>query len=310
MARPDHPMTRMTQEMLAGAEGFVWLTGRVLDQRRFAYHFGSGPAAGVRSALEAYHAPDGGFAFGLEPDVRGAASQPVTMAAALKLLDEIGQLDEATALPLCDWLASITVSDGGIPLVLPSQRAYPRPPWFSVSDNPPGDLLATGPAVGMLLKNKIEHPWLRGATDFCWRAVEAVAETHPYEAEAAVTFLDFAPDRERATSLAAQVGQLVRDQGLFLDPAHPDQARLAPGYAPGEFHLAYDYATRPTSVARPWFTDAEFARSLDALAAAQQQDGGWPISWAQWSPTTATESRPTATTVALLTLRAYDAADS
>src|SRR5215469_18582983 len=69
-------MTRMTREMLARAEGFVWLTGRVLDQRRFACHFGSGSADGVRRALDAYHAPDGGFAFGLEPDVRGPASQP------------------------------------------------------------------------------------------------------------------------------------------------------------------------------------------------------------------------------------------
>ena len=300
-------MTRTTREMLARAEGFVWLTGRVLDQRRFAYQFGSGSADGVRRALDAYHAPDGGFAFGLEPDVRGSASQPVTMATALKLLDETGQLDEATAAPLCDWLASVSAPDGGIPAVLPSLRAYPRPPWFTVADDPPGDLLATGPAVGMLLKNKIEHPWVRGAADFCWLAVEALTETHPYEAEAAVTFLDYAPDRERAESLATRVGQLVRDQGLFLDPAHPEAASLAPGYAPGEFHLACDYAIRPTSVGRGWFTDAEFARSLDALAAAQQDDGGWPINWAQWSPITASESRPAVTTLALLTLRAYDA---
>ena len=300
----------MTQEMLARAEGFVWLTGRVLDQRRFAYHFGSGSAVGVRSALDAYHAPDGGFAFGLEPDVRGSASQPVTMATALKLLDEIGELDEATALPLCDWLASVSAPGGGIPAVLPSLRAYPQPPWFSVADDPPGELLATGPAVGMLLKNKIEHPWLRGAADFCWRAVETLTETHPYEAEAAVTFLDYAPDRDRAGRLAARLGELVRDQGLFLDPAYPDQARLAPGYAAGEFHLAYDYAIRPTSVGRAWFTGAEFARSLDALAAAQQEDGGWPINWAQWSLTTASESRPAVTTLALLMLRAYDAAGS
>src|SRR5262252_7634152 len=135
----------------------------------------------------------------------------------------------------------------------------------------------------------------------------ALTQTHPYQAEAAVTFLDHAPDQERVESLGTRVGQLVRDQGLFLDPAHPEAARLAPGYAPGEFHLACDYAIRPTSVGRGWFTDAEFARSLDALAAAQQDDGGWPINWAQWSPIAASESRPAVTTLALLTLRAYDA---
>ena len=95
---------------------------------------------------------------------------------------------------------------------------------------------------------------------------------------------------------------------MFLDPAHPERARLAPGYAPGEFHLAHDYAARPTSLGHAWFTDAELARSLEALATAQQQDGGWPINWAQWSPSTASEARPAVTTLALLTLRAYDAA--
>lgn len=119
-----------------------------------------------------------------------------------------------------------------------------------------------------------------------------------------------APDRQRAESLAARLGQLVRDQGLFLDPAHSDLARLAPGYAPGEFHLAHDYAIRPASAGCAWFTDAELARSLDALAAAQQEDGGWPVTWAQWSPTTASESRPAVTTLALLILRAYDTAGS
>ncbi|NUP33135.1 MAG: hypothetical protein HOU01_15645, partial [Streptomycetaceae bacterium] len=45
--------------------------------------------------------------------------------------------------------------------------------------------------------------------------------------------------------------------------------------------------------------------SLTALAAEQEDDGGWPIRWAQWSPTIRVEARPIVTVEALLTLRAY-----
>ncbi len=95
---------------------------------------------------------------------------------------------------------------------------------------------------------------------------------------------------------------------VLLDPAHPGEAPVAPGYAPGEHHLPYDYAPTPDSLARAWFTDQEITRSLDALAANQQEDGGWPIRWAQWAPSTAVESRPGVTLAALAMLRAWERA--
>ncbi len=172
-------MTRVTEPMLASAESFIWLTGRVLEQRRFAFLFGSETPAAVHRALDAYRGADGGYAFGLEPDVRGPASQPVTLPAALRVLDEIGALDQAAAETVCVWLASVTAPDGGVPAVLPTLRAYPRPPWLPVPDAPAGDLLATGPIVGLLLKNGVEHPWLEHATTFCWRAVAEMREPTP-----------------------------------------------------------------------------------------------------------------------------------
>lgn len=47
------------------------------------------------------------------------------------------------------------------------------------------------------------------------------------------------------------------------------------------------------------------SRSLDHLAAQQQEDGGWPIRRRQWAPSTAVEARPMATIEALRILRAY-----
>jgi hypothetical protein len=304
-------MGRLTESMLARAEDFVWLTGRVLEQRRFAQLFRSGPATGALAALDAYRAADGGYAFGVEPDVRGPAAQPVSLPAVLRILDQLGALDQRSAAPVCDWLAEVAAPDGGVPAVLPTLRPYPRPPWLPVSDAPAGDLLATGPIVGLLRKHAVEHPWLEPAERFCRAAVDglldASAATHPYQAEAALAFLEHVPDQEYGARQAARLGGLVREQRLvLLDPGHPEQARLAPGYAPGEHHLAYDYAPTPDSPASAWFSAEEWGRALDHLAAEQQPDGGWPITWAQWAPTTAVESRPGVTLTALLTLRAWE----
>src|SRR6478609_9161732 len=76
---------------LARAEHFVWLTARVLEQRRFAYHFLGGDADAVETALAAYRNDDDGYGHALEPDLRGPVSQPLHTAHALRVLDSIGR---------------------------------------------------------------------------------------------------------------------------------------------------------------------------------------------------------------------------
>jgi hypothetical protein len=49
--------------------------------------------------------------------------------------------------------------------------------------------------VGLLHRNEVLHAWLFRAMDFCWAEVGSLDKTHPYEAMAAVAFLDSAPDR-------------------------------------------------------------------------------------------------------------------
>ncbi|KUL51217.1 hypothetical protein ADL22_06625 [Streptomyces sp. NRRL F-4489] len=291
---------------LARAERFVWLTARVLEQRLFAYHFLGGGADPVETALTAYRNDDDGYGHALEPDLRGPVSQPLHTALALRVLDRIGRCDGRRVERICRYLTRVSTRDGALPAVHPSLRGYPAAPWIPVADDPPSSLLSTGPVVGLLHRNQVWHAWLFRATDYCWAAVESMETTHPYEAEAAVAFLDGAPDRPRAAAAAQRLGRLVREQGLVvLDPARAAETPVAPGYAPGEHHFAYDYAASPRSLARGWFTDAELERSLDHLAGLQREDGGWPVNWRLWAPGTELESRPRVTLEALLTLRAY-----
>ncbi|CAM5703299.1 Prenyltransferase OS=Streptomyces antimycoticus OX=68175 GN=SANT12839_068410 PE=4 SV=1 [Streptomyces antimycoticus] len=104
---------------LSRAERFVWLTARVLEQRRFAYHFLGGGAEAVETALAAYLGTDGGYGHALEPDLRGPASQPLHAVHALRVLDGIGRCGGQRAERLCRYLTS--VSD-------PGRRAARLPP--------------------------------------------------------------------------------------------------------------------------------------------------------------------------------------
>ncbi|AZQ37855.1 hypothetical protein EJ357_34000 [Streptomyces cyaneochromogenes] len=300
------PPTSPAHSPLFRAEQFVWLTARVLEQRLFAYHFLNGAADPVETALDAYRNEDGGYGHALEPDLRGPVSQPLHTGHALHILDAIERCGGQRVDRVCRYLTSVSTPDGALPAIHPSQRGYPSAPFLPITDDPPSALLVTGPVVGLLHRNEVWHAWLFRATDFCWQAVESLEKSRPYEIEAAVAFLDSAPDRTRAEAAADRLGRMVREQRLAaLEPDSLDTRPAPPDRAPDEHHFPHDYARTPRSLARAWFTDDEMARSLDHLVGEQQQDGGWPVRRRQWAPGTALETRPMATIEALRTLRAH-----
>lgn len=285
----------------------MWLTARVLEQRRFAHHFTGGGAEAVETALTAYRNEDGGYGHGLEPDLRGPVSRPSHTAHALYVLDSAGRCGGPRVERVCRYLTLVSTADGALPALAPRARDA------SGAGAPPaqGELLTTGPVVGLLHRNQVWHAWLFRATDFCWAAVEALEKPHPYEVAAAVAFLDGVPDRARAAGAADRLGRLVRERLMaVLDPGRPDAYPGALTYAVGdppggERLFPYDYARVPESVARRWFTDEEMDGSLGHLARAQRADGGWPPGRPASAPVATVERRPMATIEALRTLRAY-----
>ncbi|MFC8077211.1 hypothetical protein ACFUN8_16980 [Streptomyces sp. NPDC057307] len=296
--------TRASQPTpLVRAERFVWQTARVLEQRRFAHHFTGGGAEAVETALAAYRNEDGGYGHGLEPGLRGPVSRPTHTAHALYVLDSVGRCGGPRVERVCRYLTLVSAADGALPPA--------NPPAGTDDARGRGELLATGPVVGLLHRNQVWHAWLFRATDFCWAAVGALEKPHPYEVVAAVAFLDGVPDRARAAGAADRLGRLVRERLMaVLDPGRPDAypgaAVHAAGDLPGGERLfPHDYARVPESVARRWFTDEEMDGSLSFLARAQREDGGWPPGRPPGEPVAGLERRPLATIEALRTLRAY-----
>jgi hypothetical protein len=292
---------------LDAAETFIWLHARLVDRHRYACLFKDGDPEQALDALRPYQNADGGFGHALEPDDRGRSSQPAHVHAALRVLDEVGRCRGPMLKRALDYLASATTPDGGVPVALASLRRDPRAPWWDVEgDAPPGALLPTAGIVGVLIRNGVQHPWIEPATAFCWRAIAALESTHPYELDCCLTFLEHVPDRDRADLEIDRIGRLVREQRLVaLDRDAPGDALIPPGYAPGELHFPLDYAPRPASPARRWFSDREIERDLDTLERAQAEDGGWTFNWRAWNPAAALEWRGWVTIRALTMLRAY-----
>jgi hypothetical protein len=208
------------------AERFLLLNARLIDRLRFARLFRDGTTEAVLAALRAYQNPDGGFGNALEPDLRGAASQPQPVEVAFHLLDELDAFRDpmvgAVVGAACDYLAGITRPGGGVPFVLPSVRATPRAPWWETEDDPPGNLNPTAALAGLLHRNRVTHPWLEGATAFCWQALEHQVPTGEYEVRATRTFLDNVPDRARAAGFLARLPEPDDDLDALAAGQRPD----------------------------------------------------------------------------------------
>jgi hypothetical protein len=281
-------------DTITRAGRYLQAHGRLIERHRFEAIFENGSAKRVLDALRCYQNADGGFGNALEPDLRGAGSQPEPVEVAFWILDSLDSVNgfaDPMVIAACDYLETITAEDGGVPFVLPSVRETLHAPWWETEDEPPGSLVPTASIAGLLHKHRIDHPWLEKATEFCWTEIGRIENTNPYQARAVITFLDLVPDRERAE---AEFGRL-RDALLATVTFDLD--------APGEVHFPLDFAPHPLRL--PLFDDDVLAQHLDALLAEQSEEGGWNANWPVWTPLIEHEWGGYVTVGRLLTLRAY-----
>jgi hypothetical protein len=284
-------------DTIARAQEFVWANARLLERQLFAYLFAGGAKEPVPAALRGYQNADGGFGNGLEPDKRDPHSQPVDCEHALHILDEIDGFDDPMVARLCDFLPTITTTDGGLPFALPTVNDYPHAPWWTADADPPASLNPTASIVGLLLKHGVRHPWVTQAADYCWGAISELEMDEFHTLMPVITFLEHAKDRVRAEQGLDRIAARLREPGVIA--TDPD--------AEGYVQKPLDWAPRADSWARRLFSDDLLAIHLKALAARQQADGGWPISWDPISEGVRLEWRGWVTILALRTLQSYGA---
>lgn len=283
----------MQRPNLPAAKNFVWRHARLLDRHRFSYLFLGGEPEPVVSALRAYQNPDGGFGHALEPDLRGPASQPGPAEHALQILDEVDCFDPEVVSRTCDWLDAVATSEGGVPFVRASVADGPHAPWWVPSGE--ASLNPTAGIVGLLLKNGVDHPWVARGSEYCFSALPSRrGSLSPDDAISVLTLLQHASDRAAAEAEFDVLGERILGELVALDPD-----------TSGYVKVPLDFAPEPTRLARRLFDDPTIERHLDALAEAQQPDGGWLISWEPPSETAEWEWRGFMTVKWLTVLRAY-----
>ncbi|MBO3732136.1 hypothetical protein [Glycomyces niveus] len=287
-------MKTLSKDAFAAAERYLVLNARRIDRARYANRFEDGPAGPVVHAVRSYQNPDGGFGHAIEPDLRGAGSQPQGVEAAFWALDDVGAFEEAIVLAACAWLEVNSTEDGGVPWVLPSVLDDERGPWWQPQgDRPPAALNPTAPIAGLLHAHHVKHPWLESATEFCWRAIGGLDEVGAYDAMCVLRFLERVPDRDRAAAEFERLGPSLRASAT-LDPDEP-----------GHNHSPLDLAPTPESMARSLFSEAEIDRHLDHLIDTQGPEGGWAPNFQMWTPVVAHEWGGYLTRGTLATLQAY-----
>jgi hypothetical protein len=285
---------------LAAAAAFMATHGRLLDYRRFRMLVGEGGAGDVLAALDGYRNGDGGYGWGLEPDLRSPESQPGAALHAFEVFEEAGPGPSIRAAGLCDWLASTTLPDGGLPFARTVTNPAGCAPFWVDADPTASSLHITAAVAGAAHRLArydpavVAHPWLVRATDYCLAAIDGMsASPHALEVLYVLQFLDAVADRlPGMAERMANVGTAIPPCGSMHVGGGLDDELLRP----------LDFSPIPDRPLRALFRDDVVQAELDRLADRQQDDGGWPVEWATSSPIAALEWRGYLTVRALSVL--------
>jgi hypothetical protein len=290
---------------LPAAVAFMPGHARLLDRQRLALLLGTGTPDAALAALAAYRNPDGGYGWGLEPDLRSATSQPGAALHAFEVFADIAPATDPGAAALCDWLGQISLPDGGLPFALPVPDPAGTATWWADAPQDTSSLQIT--AVVATLAHRVArhdpavaaHPWLARATAYCLDAARAAADAeerpHALVLAFALLFLDAVHD---TVSDAAEIIEGLR-RFVPADGVIPVQGGTA-----DEAIRPLDIAPEPGRPVRALFSWDSIDAELRRLAAGQQPDGGWRVEYAEFSPAGALEWRGHATVRALQVLQA------
>jgi hypothetical protein len=285
------------------AASFLARHGRVLDRRRFAVAVGATDPESRRSvvtALAGYRNADGGYGWGIEPDLRAPESQPAGALHALEAIADAGPETGEGVPGLMDWLDRATLDDGGLPFGLPVASPVACAPYWAHADSTESSLQITAAVAAQAHRaarfdDRIkEHPWFGRATRYCFDAIASIDEApFAYVLSFALGFLDAASDTH------PEAVELLRHLGRFVPG---DGALVVAGGSEGESLHLLDYAPVPGRPVRALLDEEAVSRDLKRLENGQQADGGWAVDFDSYSEAAALEWRGYATVAAVTIL--------
>jgi hypothetical protein len=273
-------------DAIARARSFFQANGRDIDQARFAYHFGDLPQEEHLSVLDRYQNPDGGFGNGLEPDISAPASNPFATDLALQICILAEVPAEHPLLRRTVAYLEREQSEQGEWRFSEGVYAHPMAPWFQGWEWP--NLNPTCPIAGHLQELGLgsERLHTRVANLFVALAnpLELVSDEFYNIGKYTYYFSPQPESAQREFYLSGVLWWLIRQHaaGKLADSGH-----------------FFDYVRDPSTYTAQRLPASILSEKLQALAAEQAEDGGWPSPydphWRGWI-----------TVQNLLVLRAFD----
>jgi hypothetical protein len=289
---------------LDAARSFMAAHARTLDRRRFELldpQAHPDPEA-VFAAVDAYRNPDGGYGWGLEPDLRSPESQPGGALHAFEAMADAGPATTPRAKDLCDWLDQATLPDGGVPFARPVSDARGVAPFWAGADPAQSSLqitayvAAAAHRVAQHDQAVAKHPWLRTATDYCLNAIAALDEA-PFA-------LVLNASLQLADAVYDDHPEAIERLGQFIPETGHVQVT---GGKPDEMMRPLDLSPHPDRPVREHIAADVIGQDLERLAGEQRDDGGWVVDFQSYSPAAELEWRGYATVRAVQVLRANGA---
>ena len=234
-----------------------------------------GDPAPVLAALDGYRNPDGGYSWGLEPDLRAGESQPGGAYHAFEVFAEIGPGTTPRAVELCDWLASVALPDGGLPFALPVSDPAGCAPFWAQADPTVSSLqisaFVTGTAQRVAAHDPAvaAHPWLAGRPTTAWPPSTRSTTRRSQSS--------WPPPSSSSTPCTASAPKPPRCSSAWAGTSRPTGRSASRAEREDEMMRALDFAPAPDRPVRELFSQEVVAAELQRLADEQQDDGGWPV---------------------------------
>ena len=130
-------MKRLTHAAFQSAKNFIMNQGRVLDQKRFEFHFEAGSADAVIDTLAPYQNDDGGLGNSLEPDIRTSASSAIATTVGFQVLKEIrAPVGHALVRKGIEYFVATYDEFRQVwPIIPPEVENAPHAPWWNYEDS-------------------------------------------------------------------------------------------------------------------------------------------------------------------------------
>jgi hypothetical protein len=282
---------------LERALDFMATHARTIDRRRLEVLLDGADPGPALDALRGHRNADGGYGWALEPDQRSPSSQPVGALHALEMCDEAAPARTPLAAEVCDWLATVSLPDGGVPFSVAGAAGPGVAAVWADADTSTSSLHITSAICAAAQRVAAHdaavagHPWLHAATAFCRERIAALtAAPFAIELKYVLALLDALEDDDEL----ARVGAFLPASGEVPVVGGASDERMRP----------LDFAPWPDRPVRGLIAADAIERDLERLAAEQESDGGWRQDWLAATPAAELEWRGWVTVRALAILRA------